>query len=89
MGVAECRTWKQLVLQGEQAEEIIARVRAKEKIAKQDLTNQHGVPKVILKTRKDTLATEVKSHSKTQLVRGEWLPANHMPINCTPSKMIT
>jgi len=34
MGVAECRTWKQLVLQGEQAEEIIARVRAKEKIAK-------------------------------------------------------
>jgi len=34
MGVAECRTWKQLVLQGEQTEEIIARVRAEEKDSK-------------------------------------------------------
>ena len=29
MGVAECRTWKQLVIQGEQTEESIARVKAK------------------------------------------------------------
>ena len=30
IGVAESRTWKQLVQQGEQAEEIVARVRAEE-----------------------------------------------------------
>jgi len=32
------------------------------------------VPKVILKTRKDTLAMEVKSHSKTQSVKGGVAP---------------
>ena len=32
--VAECHIWKQLVLQGEQAEEIIAKVRAEEKDSK-------------------------------------------------------
>ena len=31
IGVAECRTWNQLVLQGEQAKEIIARVKNEEK----------------------------------------------------------
>ena len=30
IGIAESRTWKQLVPQGEQAEEIVARVKAKE-----------------------------------------------------------
>jgi len=34
MGVAEYRTWKQLMLQGEQAEEIVTRVRAEEKDSK-------------------------------------------------------
>jgi len=34
MEVAECHTWKQLVLQGEQAEEIVSRVRAEEKDSK-------------------------------------------------------
>jgi len=34
MGVIECRTWKQLVLQGKQAEKIIARVKAEEKDSK-------------------------------------------------------
>jgi len=34
MGLVECHTWKQLVLQDEQAEEIIARVRAKGKDSK-------------------------------------------------------
>jgi len=33
IGVAECRTWKQLVLQGEQAEEIVVRVKAEEKVS--------------------------------------------------------
>jgi len=31
MGVAECHTWKQLVLQGEPAEEIVALVMAEKK----------------------------------------------------------
>ena len=34
MGVAKCRTWKQLVLQGKHVEEIVARVRAEEKDSK-------------------------------------------------------
>ena len=44
MGVTECLTWKKLVLQGEQAEEIVARVRAQEKIASQDPTSQCNIP---------------------------------------------
>ena len=44
MGVAECRTWKQLGLQGEHAEEIIARVRAEEKDSKPRPDNQNSVP---------------------------------------------
>jgi len=39
MGVTECHTWKQFVLQGEQMEEIIVRVRAEEKTANQDPTS--------------------------------------------------
>jgi len=34
IGVAECCTWKQLVLQGEQAEEIVVRIKAEEKESK-------------------------------------------------------
>jgi len=34
IGLTECRTWKQLVLQGEQAEDIVARVKAEEKESK-------------------------------------------------------
>jgi len=34
IGVAKCHTWKQLVLKGKQAEEIIARVKAEEKESK-------------------------------------------------------
>jgi len=34
IGMAECRTWKQLGQQGEQAEEIIARVKDEEKDSK-------------------------------------------------------
>ena len=34
MGVAECHTWRQLALQCEQAEEIIAQIRAEEKDSK-------------------------------------------------------
>jgi len=72
MGVAICRTWKQLVLQGEHAEEIIARVRAEEKDSKQRFNKSM---RRILEScshprRRDTLATEVKSPPKTQSVKG-------------------
>ena len=44
IGVAKCRAWKQLVLQGEQAKEIVAWVRAEEKDRKPGPTNRHGAP---------------------------------------------
>ena len=68
MGVAKYHTLKQLVLQGEHAEEIIARVGAKEK-RQQTKTWQTNVacPKSSSQPgRRDTLATEVKLPSKTQ-----------------------
>jgi len=34
IGATECRTWKQLVSQGEQEEEIVARIKAEEKESK-------------------------------------------------------
>ena len=75
MGVAECRTWKQLVLQGEQAEEIVAKIRAEEKDSKARPDKpMRRAPESSSQPRRDTLATEVKSPSKTQLVRGEMAP---------------
>ena len=50
--VTECRTWKQLVLQGEQAEEIIARIKAEEKESKSRQENQHDVPRPIFSIKK-------------------------------------
>jgi len=72
MGVEECCIWKQLVLQGEQIEEIIARVRAEEKDSKlrPDKSMQRAPEWPSQPRRRDTLATEVKSPSKTQSVRG-------------------
>jgi len=43
MGVAERCTWKQLVLQGKQVEEIITRVRTEGKTANRDPTSQCDV----------------------------------------------
>jgi len=71
MGVAECRTWKQLVLQGEQAEEIVARVRVEKKDSKlKPDKSMWRTAESFSQPRRDTLATEVKSPSKTQTVRG-------------------
>jgi len=44
MGVAEYHTWKQVVLQGEQVEEMIAGSGLKKKTANQDTTNQRCEP---------------------------------------------
>ena len=72
IGVVEHRIWKQLVLQGEQAEEIIARVRAKEKDSKPkpDRPTQRAPKSSSQHRRRVIMATEVKSPLKTQSVRG-------------------
>jgi len=76
MGVVECRTWKQLVLQGEQAEKIVVRVRAEEKDSKSrsDKLMRRAPESSSQLRRRDTLAMEVKSPSKTQLAKGGVAP---------------
>jgi len=70
IGVAESRTWKQLVQQGEQAEEIIARVRAEENKPRPEKSTR-CTPEISFQSkRKDTLATETKSPVKPQPARG-------------------
>ena len=41
IGVAESRTWKQLIQQGEQAEEIVARVRVEENKTRPEKSTRH------------------------------------------------
>ena len=50
--VAECRTWKQLVLQGEQAKEIVVRVKAEEKDSKPNRQVNMTYTRVIFSTEK-------------------------------------
>jgi len=70
IGVAESRIWKQLVQQGEQAEEIIARVRAEENKPRPEKSTRH-TPEIFFQSkRKDTLATETKFPVKPQPARG-------------------
>jgi len=70
--VTECRTWKQLMLQGKHVKEIVTRVRVEEKDnkLKPDKPMRRALESPSQPKRRDTLATEVKSPSKTQLVRG-------------------
>ena len=70
--MAECRTWKQFVLQGEHTEEIIARVKAEERKNKpkfdrltRRMPEQSSQPR-----RRDTLSMDTTSSPKPQLVRG-------------------
>jgi len=60
-----------LVLQGEQAKDIIARVRVEDKDSKSrpDKPMQRTLESSSQPRRRKTLATKVKSPSKTQLVR--------------------
>ena len=84
--VAESRTGKQLVQQGEQAEEIIARIRA-EKNKPRPEKSIRRTPKVSFQSkRKDTLATETKSPCKPQSARGGALQPSHAPTRSTPSR---
>ena len=61
IGVAESRTWKQLIQQGVQAEEIIARVRVEENRPRPEKTIRRTPEASFQSKRKDTLATETKS----------------------------
>ena len=68
IGVAECRSWRQLISQGEQAQKIIARIKAKEQ-SRQDQPEQsdqaQSSPEQLDQAHssqsegKDTTATEV------------------------------
>ena len=70
--VAECRTWKQLVLQGKQAKEIVTQVRGEENSKPKPEKLTRRAPESSSRPRRsDTLAMEVKSPSKTRLVRGD------------------
>jgi len=70
IGVAESRTWKQLVQQSEQTEEIVARVKAEEGKPRPKKSTRRAPEASFQAKRKDTLATETKSPSKLQPTRG-------------------
>ena len=70
IGVTKSRTWKQLVQQGEQAEEIIVRVKAEENKLKPEKSTRRAPEASFQAKRKDTLETETKSSSKPQPARG-------------------
>jgi len=70
IGVAESRIWKQFVQQGEQAEEIVARVKAEENKPRPEKLTRCAPEASFQAKRKDTLATETKSPSKPQPTRG-------------------
>ena len=69
IGVAKSRTWKQLVQQGEQAEEIIANVRAKENKPRPEKSTRRAPEVSFQSKRKDTLTTETKFSVKPQPTR--------------------
>jgi len=70
IGVAGSRTWKQLVQQGEQAEDIVARVRVEENRPMPEKATRRTPEVSFQSKRKDTLATETKSLVKPQSTRG-------------------
>ena len=70
IGVAESRTWKQLIQQGEQAEEIVARVRAEENKPRPERSTRRAPDTSLQAKRKDNLETETKSPVKPQPVKG-------------------
>ena len=86
IGVAECHTWKQLISQVEQAEEIIVRVKAEEKENKprQEKSMRRTPEQSFQSKRKDTLTIETTSSNLNQL-EGVILQAKCMPISNTLS----
>ena len=70
IGVAESRTRKQLVQQGEQVEEIIARVKAEKNKPRPEKSTRRTPEVSFQSKRKETLLTEMKSPIKPQPTRG-------------------
>ena len=70
IGVSESCTWKQLMEQGEQAKEIVARVKAEESMPRPEKSTRHTPEASFQAKRKDTLAIETKSLPKPQPTRG-------------------
>ena len=72
IGVTEYHTWKQFVLQSEQAKKIVARVKAEEKESKPrpEKSTQRTLEQSFQPKRKDTLAMETTSSVKPQPPRG-------------------
>ena len=70
IGVVESRTWKQLIQQGEQAEEIVARVRTEENKPRLERSTRRAPDISLQAKRKDNLAAETKSPVKSQPVKG-------------------
>ena len=70
IGVAEIHTWKQMVQQEEQAEEIVARVKTEENKPRPEKLTRRLPEASFQAKRKDTLTIETKSPSKPQPARG-------------------
>ena len=70
IGVAESRIWKQLVQQGEQAEEIVTRVREEENKPRPERSTRRKPDTYLQTKKKDNLATETQSPVKPQSVKG-------------------
>ena len=86
IGVAESRTWKQLVQQGEHAEEIVARVRAEEGKPRPERSTKRAPDTSLQAKRKDNLAAETRSPVKPQLVKGSGSSSQPRANKCRLSK---
>ena len=84
--VTESHTWKQLVQKGEQAEEIVARVKTEEGKSRPEKSTKRMPEASFQAKRKDKLATETRSLPKPQPTRGVVLQTNHTPTSSTPSR---
>ena len=89
IGVVESRTWKQLIQQGEQAEEIVARVRAEENKPRPKKSTRRAPEISFQSKRKDTLATETKSPVKPHWPGEVVLQVSHAPTSSTLSRTNT
>jgi len=89
IGVTESRTWKQFFQQGEQAEEIVVRVRAEENKFRPKKSTRRASEVSLQSKRKDTLATKTKSLAKPQPTEEVVLQVSHAPTRSTPSRMNT
>ena len=71
MGVAECKSWKQLVSQGEQAETIVARIKAEEGgKTRPPSSSQRTLVQSTRSKGKEIMAAETTTLTKTQSTRG-------------------